>query len=117
MATPPDPEKSRFRRFGRRIMGDEGEGKPFRIEAREVLGALLEGSDKAKSEIVRAVAREVRIYLEEMGLKDDIKNLMTNYSFEVKASVHLRKLAEDEKGGKPAVEAAAHDVAATPVDE
>ena len=98
MATPPDPERSRFRRIGRRLMGEEGDGKPLRIEAREVLGAFLEGSDKAKSEIVRAIAREVRNYLEEMGLKDDIHHLLTNYSFEVKASVHLRRLAESDKG-------------------
>lgn len=101
MPTPPDAEKSRFRRLGRRIMGDDADGKPLRFDAREVLHAVLEGSDKAKSEVVRAVAREVRNYLEEMGLKDDIHNLLTNYSFEVRASVNLRRLDESEKGPMP----------------
>jgi hypothetical protein len=98
MNPPPDAEKGRFRRLGRRLLGEDGDGKPLRVEAREILGAFVEGSDKAKSEIVRAVAREVRNYLEELGLKEDVHNLVTNYSFEVRASVHLRRLAEDEKG-------------------
>ena len=93
----------RFRRLGRRIMGDadgEGstrEGRTILGDAKEVFGAVLEGGDKAKSEVVRAVAREVRNYLEELGLKDDLHNLMTNYSLELHASVNLRKLAASEK--------------------
>lgn len=92
----------RFRRLGRRIMGSqEGgdrEGRTILGDAKEVFGAVLEGSDKAKTEVVRAVAREVRTYLDELGLKDDIHNLVTNYSLELRASVNLRKLAESEKG-------------------
>ena len=99
----------RFRRLGRRILGESAEGekpepradgRPERTilgDAREVFGAVLEGSDKAKTEVVRAVAREVRTYLEELGLKDDIHHLLTNYSFEIHASVNLRKLAEADK--------------------
>jgi hypothetical protein len=84
-------------------MGDEVEGKSFRVDAREVLHSVLEGGDKAKSEIVRIVAREVRTYFEELGLKDDLHHLLTNYSFEVRASVNLRRLTDLEKG-VPAVE-------------
>jgi hypothetical protein len=99
---PPPDRGGRFRRLGRRIMGDaEGEGttregRTILGDAKEVFGAVLEGGDKAKSEVVRAVAREVRNYLEELGLKDDLHNLMTNYSLELHASVNLRKLAESE---------------------
>lgn len=88
---------SRFRRLGRRILGD-GEGRALHIDARDVVHAFLEGGDKAKTEIVKAIAREVRTYLEELGLKDDVQHLLTNYSFEVRASINLRKLAESEKG-------------------
>ena len=108
---------SRIRRLGRRIIGDieeelrpeprepredrAAEARPERApreprsilgDAKDVLGAVLEGSDKAKTEVVRAVAREVRHYLEELGLKDDIHNLLTNYSLEVHASVNLKRL-------------------------
>ena len=88
----------RLGRLGRRLMGEEGEGRPFRVDAREVLQSVLEGSDKAKSEIVRVVAREVRSYFEELGLKDDLHHLLTNYAFEIRASLNLRKLTEVEKG-------------------
>jgi hypothetical protein len=88
----------RFRRIGRRILGDSDDGRTILGDAKEVFGAVLEGGDKAKSEVVRAVAREVRNYLEELGLKDDLHHLLTNYSLEMKASINLRRLAESEKG-------------------
>lgn len=94
---PEDAPRGRFRRFAKRILDESEEGR-FRVDAREVLHSVLEGSDKAKTEVVKAVAREVRHYLEESGLKEDVHNLLTNYSVEVKASVHLRRLDDAEKG-------------------
>ncbi len=102
---PPENEKGgRFGRLGRRLLGEEGEApRSFRVDAKEVLHSVLEGGDKAKTEIVKIVAREVRTYFEELGLKDDLHHLLTNYSFEVRASVNLRRLTEAEMG-VPAVE-------------
>lgn len=94
---PEDAPRGRFRRFAKRILDESEEGR-FRVDAREVLHSVLEGSDKAKTEVVKAVVREVRHYLEESGLKEDVHNLLTNYSVEVKASVHLRRLDDAEKG-------------------
>lgn len=82
---------SRFRRLGRRFLG-EGEAAG-RFSAREVVGAVLEGSDKAKTEVVRVVAREVRNYLEELGLRE----VITDYSLEMHVSLNLRRLAEEDK--------------------
>ncbi len=98
-----EKKTGRFRRLGRRILGELDEGKPIRMEAREALGAILDTSDRAKTEIVRAVAREVRNYVEELGLKDDLHNLATNYSVEFRASIHLKRLTDEEKG--PATDA------------
>lgn len=82
---------SRLRRLGRKLLGEERvEG---RFSAREVVDAVLEGGDKAKTEVVRVIAREVRAYLEELGLRE----VLTNYSLEIRASINLRKLAEEEK--------------------
>ena len=81
----------RLREFARRILSDDEERT---INAREVLGAVLDSGDKAKSELVRLVAREVRNYLEELGLHEDIKHLLTNYSLDVNASFSLRPLAD-----------------------
>ena len=80
----------RLREFARRILSDDEDRS---INAREVLGAVLDSGDKAKSELVRLVAREVRTYLEELGLHEDIKHLLTNYSLDVNASFSLKPLA------------------------
>jgi hypothetical protein len=55
---------------------------------------VLESGDKAKSELVRLVAREVRNYLEELGLHEDVRHLLTNYSLDVNASFSLKPLAK-----------------------
>jgi hypothetical protein len=39
------------------------------------------------------VAREVRTYLEGLGLHEDVRHLMTNYSLDVNASFRLRPLS------------------------
>ncbi len=96
-AEPRTEHAGRFRRFGRRILGDNEDGRTILGDAKEVFGAVLEGGDKAKTEVVRAVAREVRTYLDELGLKDDVRHLLTNYSVEVKASFNLRRLTDAEK--------------------
>ncbi len=98
--TPPsDDPRSRFRRLGRRILGEEGDGaRRFNVDVKEMVGAVLEGGDKAKTEIVRVVAREVRNYLEELGLKEDLNHLLTNYALEAKVSLNLRRLSNAEKG-------------------
>ena len=81
----------RLREFARRILSDDEERS---INAREVLGAVLDSGDKAKSELVRLVAREVRNYLEELGLHEDVKHLLTHYSLDVRASFSLRPLVD-----------------------
>ena len=66
-------------------------------EAKDVVGAVFEGGNAARTELFKAVAREVRSYLEELGLKEDVRALLTNYSLEMKLSLNLRRLAEAEK--------------------
>ena len=80
----------RLRDLARRVLGDEEDRS---INAREVLGAVLDSGDKAKSEVVRLVAREVRTYLEELGLHEDVRHLLTNYSLDVHATFSLKPLA------------------------
>lgn len=65
-------------------------------DTRELLGAVLETSDKAKTEVVKLVAREVRNYLEELKIKDDLKELVTSHSLEVKLSLRLEPKDEPE---------------------
>ena len=44
----------RLRDFARRLLADDEDGG---ISPREVLGAVIDGGDKAKTELVRMVAR------------------------------------------------------------
>lgn len=82
----------RLRDFARRLLTDDEEKG---ISPREVLGAVIDGGDKAKTELVRMVAREVRTYLEGLGLHEDVRHIMTNYSLDVSASFSLRPLTEE----------------------
>jgi len=63
-------------------------------DARELLGAALETSDRAKSEVVRMVAREVRTYLEALRLKEDVMELVRSHSLELHVSMNLKPLEE-----------------------
>lgn len=65
-----------------------------RGEVLSLLGAILETGDKAKTEMVRMTAREVRNYLEALELHKDLHHLITNYSLEVHASINLKPLGE-----------------------
>lgn len=79
---------SRVLRMARKLM----DRKELTQDTRELLVSVLATSDKAKTEAVRMVAREVRNYLEALELKDELLNLITSYSLEV--SVRLKPLAD-----------------------
>jgi hypothetical protein len=89
--------ETRLRDLARRILSDRGEGERevhLNLEsAREALGVILETGDKAKTEVVRLVAREVRHYLEALRLKEDLRDLAKNYSLEVNATFRLKPIA------------------------
>ena len=106
-------EGGRFRSFRKRILGEE-EGRSLFGDARDVVGGILNSSEKVRGELFRAIARELRAYMEESGLKDDVHNLLTNYAAEVHLSVNLRKLSEKERlpRGRRARDAATAKVAA-----
>ena len=89
------PRGPSLRGAARRLVGDLGKGDEGPLpRTRELLGAVLDSSDKVKTEAIRMVGREVRTYLEGLGLDEAILHLLTNYSLEVNASFHLKPLAE-----------------------
>ncbi|MED5369833.1 MAG: hypothetical protein VX899_02355 [Myxococcota bacterium] len=67
-------------------------------KTKDLLHAVLDSSDKVKTEAVRQVGREVRTYLEGLGLDDAVLYLLTNYSLEVKASLSLKPIGDALKG-------------------
>jgi hypothetical protein len=85
-----EPGRPSLRGFARRILRDEDDR---RLDARELMGAVLDTGDKAKTEVVRMVAREVRGYVEALELHKDLRHLLTNYSLDVRMNVSLKPLA------------------------
>lgn len=92
------PREPRLRDIAKRLLSDDEDR--LGVTPREVLGAVIDGGDKAKSEVVRMAAREVRTYLEGLGLHEDVRHLMTNYSLDVHASFSLKPLAPSGPEGE-----------------
>ncbi len=87
----PEGPRKRIRGAARRLLEDP----PTLDEAKELLGTVLDGSDRARTELVRMVGREVRTYLEGLGLQDGLKHVAENYSLEVNASLRLKPLEKE----------------------
>jgi hypothetical protein len=92
--------RSRVLRLARRLM----DTREITTDTKEIIGSVIGASDRAKTEAVRMAAREVRNYLDELKLKEDMLNLMTSYSLEI--SISLKPLAdalttEDESVEEP----------------
>lgn len=84
---PADSPSGRVLRFARRLM----DRRDLAEDTKELLHAVLSTSDKAKTEAVRMVAREVRNYLSELRLKEDLLDLARSHSLEI--SISLKPLA------------------------
>jgi hypothetical protein len=84
-----DTRGSRVMRFAKRLM----DRRELAEDTKDLLSAVLNTSDKAKTEAVRLVAREVRGYLKELKLKETLVDLATSHSLEV--SIKLKPLAPD----------------------
>jgi hypothetical protein len=86
----------RIRDIARRLFPGDPDA-PLRADVRDAVTAVLNTGDKAKTEMVRMVAREVRHYLQELKLGEDLRELLTNYSLDVHASVSLQPLGDRTK--------------------
>jgi len=85
--------RARLRGVARRLL-DEDTIQVTTKDAKELVGAVLGASDKARKETIRLISQEVRMWLEGLGLNEGIHYLLTNYSLEVSASVSLKPLKE-----------------------
>lgn len=96
-----DDERGLFGRFTRRLRNRE-----LGDDAWKALGTVISTSDRAKSDFVRMMGREVRHYLDGLQLTDDLKDLISNHSLEIHASLHLKPLPESAKEPEPEEEEA-----------
>ncbi len=94
-------QPNRVVRLARRLM----DRRELAEDTKDLLYAVLSTSDKAKTEAVRLTAREVRNYLSELKLKEDLLDLMTSHSLEI--SVSLKPLAERMEAPSAPAETAA----------
>jgi hypothetical protein len=95
----PEHEGSRIglrRRLGRLL-----DRKELVEDTQSMLGGVLDVSDRAKTELVRLMARELRHYLDEMKVKEEVMELITSHSLEVKLSLHLKPLVDAVTDDKP----------------
>ncbi len=65
---------------------------------KELLNAILNHVEEAKSEIFNVVVREVREFLERANLADEISRVLTGVTLEVKTQV--RFVPNDAKSGR-----------------
>lgn len=89
MSTEENENKSVLRNIARKLR------KGVENDDVSLLNSVLETGDKAKTEIVRLVAKEVRGYLEALELHKDLKHILTHYSLEIKASINLKELVPE----------------------
>ncbi len=100
MSEPEEPtvseeeEDSRLRRFARRIL----DRKELAEDTKDLLAGLLATSDKAKSDLIRMMGREVGHWLEGLNLKNELLDIATNHKLEIRATLHLRPLTDEERG-------------------
>lgn len=94
---PSEGTSARVRRFARRFM----DRRELAEETKVLLTAVLNSSDKAKTEAVRMIAREVRSYLSELKLKEDLLDLVRSHSLEI--SISLKPLVPEEPAGSTEV--------------
>ncbi len=102
--------EGRLRDFARRVLQErpsrereheedgEREGYVPLEVAKDAMASILETGDRAKTEMVRMVAREVRHYLDELQLVEGVEHMLRNYTLEVHASLSLEPKDEREPG-------------------
>ena len=98
---------------------EEREGYVPLEVARDAVFSLLETGDRAKTEMVRMVAREVRHYLDELRLGESLEHVARNYKLEVHASLALepKDTGEDTELKLGDVKVEAKPKVDTPVEE
>ncbi|TNE92864.1 MAG: hypothetical protein EP330_00340 [Deltaproteobacteria bacterium] len=88
-----DDERGLFGRFTRKLR----DRRELTDDAWKAVGAVISTSDRAKSDFIRMLGREVRHYLDGLQLTEDLRELVTNHSLEVHASLHLKPLPKQEE--------------------
>jgi hypothetical protein len=91
---------SRFIRAGAEAVVHTSEKireKGEELNPRDLMRGAAGLTSRGKDEIVAMIAREVRNYVDHLGLVDELERLASTYSLEVSASFRLKPLAEAQE--------------------
>jgi hypothetical protein len=88
--TSDDTSRARVLRFARRLL----DRKELAEDTKELVSAVLSSSDKAKNEVIRVIAREVRSYLKELKLHEALSEIVKDHSLEI--SVRFKPLPRSD---------------------
>ncbi len=76
------------------------------LQIPNVAGYLADTADTTKDKVLEIIAREVREFLAQVNLSDEIARLLTTLSFEIKTEVRFIPNSERYTGVEPDVKAA-----------
>jgi len=65
---------------------------------REIIAYMMKSIDKAKTEVVRIIGEEVRVFLGHVNLTEIITRAMTDMAVEVKAEIKFKSTAAAPSG-------------------
>jgi hypothetical protein len=72
---------------------------------REVIHLIMQQVDDTKNGLYRAVAREIRDFLEHSNIAEELSRVLTTLSFEIKTEIRFipndQKIAQDKSGKLP----------------
>lgn len=98
---------SRFLRAGAEAVAQTGEKIRERgedLKPRDLVRGAAGLTSRGKDEVMALMAREVRAYIEHLGLVDEIEQFATTHTLEVSASFRLKPVppVEEADSGEPA---------------
>ncbi len=99
---------SRFLRAGAEAVAQTGERLRERgedLKPRDIVRGAAGLTARGKDEVMALLAREVRSYIEHLGLVEEVERFATTHTLEVNASFRLKPLGEaEEEGDEPGVD-------------
>ena len=90
----PNPQNQPQRDESTKVDPEEQHTESFSGNRWELLSSLLESGDRAKSNVIKLIGREIRLAIEALELHKDVLSLLQNHSLEIHASLSLKPLAE-----------------------
>ena len=93
---------TKFLRAGAEAVAQTGEKVRERgehLKPRDIVRGAAGLTARGKDEVMAAIAKEVRNYVEHLGLIEEVERFATTHALEVNASFRLKLVAGNDRGG------------------